>query len=58
MNRNSHKAWTGVKKYAGPVAQAANALAAANPSLAPLAAGANMVSAAMGSGSHRRESNS
>jgi hypothetical protein len=54
MNRNSHKAWTGVKKYAGPVAQAANALAAANPSLAPLAAGANMVSAAMGSGSHRR----
>ena len=29
MNRNSHKAWTGVKKYAGPVAQAANALAAA-----------------------------
>jgi len=54
MSRNSHKAWTGVKKYAGPVAQAANALAAANPSLAPLAAGANMVSAAMGSGSHRR----
>jgi len=53
MNRNSHKAWTGVKRYAGPVAQAANALAAANPSLAPLAAGANMV-AAMGSGSHRR----
>ena len=54
MSRNSHKAWTGVKKYAGPVAQAANVLAATNPSLAPLAAGANMVSAAMGSGSHRR----
>jgi len=54
MNRNSHKAWTGVKKYAGPVAQAANALAAANPALGPLAAGANMLSAATGSGSHRR----
>lgn len=54
LNRNSHKAWTGVKKYAGPVAQAANALAAANPALAPMAQAANMVSSAVGSGSYRR----
>jgi len=54
LSRNSHKAWTGVKKYAGPVAQAANALAAANPALAPMAQAANMVSSAVGSGSYRR----
>ena len=50
LSRSSHKAWTGVKKYAGPVSQAVNALAAANPSLAPLAAASNMVSSAVGSG--------
>ena len=54
IDRNSRKTWTGVKRYAGPIANAANALAAANPALAPLAVGANMVSSAVGSGGRRR----
>jgi len=54
IDRSSRKTWTGVKRYAGPIANAANALAAANPALAPLAVGANMVSSAVGSGGRRR----